>query len=96
VRFVGMSGTLPHLRDHIAMGVFDVFQIPYSAMEREHEAAIAAASAAGSGLMPPSSDKSPAKKPLSQTRCSGVNGALSGMSVGIGGGAVWVIRRPAV
>jgi aryl-alcohol dehydrogenase-like predicted oxidoreductase len=30
VRFVGMSGTLPHLRDHIAMGVFDVFQIPYS------------------------------------------------------------------
>jgi len=35
VRFVGMSGTLPHLMDHIAMGVFDVFQIPYSAVERE-------------------------------------------------------------
>src|SRR5882724_6360868 len=43
VRFVGMSGTLPHLMDHIAMGVFDVFQIPYSAVEREHEAAISAA-----------------------------------------------------
>jgi aryl-alcohol dehydrogenase-like predicted oxidoreductase len=28
VRFIGMSGTLPHLRDHIAMGVFDVFQSP--------------------------------------------------------------------
>ena len=28
VRFIGMSGTLPHLKDHIAMGVFDVFQIP--------------------------------------------------------------------
>jgi aryl-alcohol dehydrogenase-like predicted oxidoreductase len=26
VRFIGMSGTLPHLRDHIAMGVFDVFK----------------------------------------------------------------------
>ena len=46
-----MSGTLPHLRDHIAMGVFDVFQIPYSAMEREHEAAIAAASEAGAGIV---------------------------------------------
>jgi aryl-alcohol dehydrogenase-like predicted oxidoreductase len=47
VRFIGMSGTLPHLRDHIAMGVFDVFQIPYSAMEREHEAAIATPPQAG-------------------------------------------------
>src|SRR5271170_6891770 len=51
VRFIGMSGTLPHLRDHIAMGVFDVFQVPYSAMEREHEAIIAAASAAGAGIV---------------------------------------------
>jgi aryl-alcohol dehydrogenase-like predicted oxidoreductase len=51
VRFIGMSGTLPHLRDHIAMGVFDVFQIPYSAMEREHEAAISAAALAGSGII---------------------------------------------
>jgi aryl-alcohol dehydrogenase-like predicted oxidoreductase len=51
VRFIGMSGTLPHLKDHIAMGVFDVFQIPYSAMEREHEAMISAASAAGSGII---------------------------------------------
>ena len=46
VRFIGMSGTLPHLKDHIAMGVFDVFQVPYSAMEREHEAIIAAAAEA--------------------------------------------------
>jgi aryl-alcohol dehydrogenase-like predicted oxidoreductase len=51
VRFIGMSGTLPHLKDHIAMGVFDVFQIPYSAMEREHEAIIAAASQAGAGIV---------------------------------------------
>jgi aryl-alcohol dehydrogenase-like predicted oxidoreductase len=51
VRFIGMSGTLPHLRDHIAMGVFDVFQIPYSAVEREHEAIIAAAPDAGAGIV---------------------------------------------
>jgi aryl-alcohol dehydrogenase-like predicted oxidoreductase len=51
VRYIGMSGTLPHLRDHIGMGVFDVFQIPYSAVEREHETAIAAASAAGAGIV---------------------------------------------
>ena len=51
VRFIGMSGTFPHLQDHIAMGVFDVFQIPYSAVEREHEAAITAASTAGAGIV---------------------------------------------
>jgi aryl-alcohol dehydrogenase-like predicted oxidoreductase len=51
VRFIGMSGTLPHLREYIAMGVFDVFQIPYSAMEREHEVAIATASEAGAGIV---------------------------------------------
>src|SRR5499427_8939293 len=51
VRFIGMSGTLPHIVDHIAMGVFDVFQIPYSAVEREHEAIIAAASKAGAGIV---------------------------------------------
>ena len=47
VRFIGMSGTLPHLKDHVAMGVFDVFQIPYSAMEREHEAIITTAAESG-------------------------------------------------
>ena len=51
VRFIGMSGTFPHVKDHIAMGVFDVFQIPYSAVEREHEAAISAASRAGAGIV---------------------------------------------
>src|SRR5713226_9642243 len=51
VRFIGMSGTLPHLMDHIAMGVFDVFQIPYSAVEREHEAVIAAAAREGAGIV---------------------------------------------
>jgi aryl-alcohol dehydrogenase-like predicted oxidoreductase len=51
VRFIGMSGTLPHLMDHIAMGDFDVFQIPYSAVEREHEEAIGAAARSGAGIV---------------------------------------------
>ena len=49
--FIGMSGILPHLPDHIAMGVFDVFQIPYSAVQREHEDLIFAAAAAGAGTL---------------------------------------------
>ncbi len=51
IRFIGMSGTLPNLTDHIEMGVFDAFQIPYSALEREHEAAIGDAAAAGAGTI---------------------------------------------
>jgi aryl-alcohol dehydrogenase-like predicted oxidoreductase len=51
VRFIGMSGVLPNLTDHIAMGVFDAFQIPYSALEREHEASIHDAATAGSGTI---------------------------------------------
>jgi aryl-alcohol dehydrogenase-like predicted oxidoreductase len=51
VRFTGMSGILPNLPDHLAMGVFDVFQIPYSALQREHEELISAAAAAGAGTL---------------------------------------------
>jgi aryl-alcohol dehydrogenase-like predicted oxidoreductase len=51
VRYLGMSATLPNLPEHIAMGVFDVFQIPYSAMEREHETIITAAAQAGAGVV---------------------------------------------
>jgi aryl-alcohol dehydrogenase-like predicted oxidoreductase len=51
IRFLGMSGTLPNLTDHIAMGVFDAFQIPYSAVEREHEDAISTAAKAGAGTI---------------------------------------------
>src|SRR5262245_51318592 len=50
-RFIGMSGTLPNLVEHVAMGVFDVFQIPYSAVEREHEAIIGAAAQSGAGIV---------------------------------------------
>jgi len=51
VRFIGMSGILPNLPGHLAMGVFDVFQIPYSALQREHEELISAAAAAGAGTL---------------------------------------------
>jgi aryl-alcohol dehydrogenase-like predicted oxidoreductase len=51
IRFLGMSGTIPNLADHIRMGVFDVFQIPYSAVEREHEQLISDAAAAGAGTV---------------------------------------------
>ncbi|MFY9934432.1 MAG: aldo/keto reductase [Streptosporangiaceae bacterium] len=49
VRFIGMSGILPHLPDQIAMGVFDVFQIPYSAVQRDHEDLITEAADGGAG-----------------------------------------------
>jgi aryl-alcohol dehydrogenase-like predicted oxidoreductase len=51
IRFIGMSGVLPHLRDHLDMGVFDVFQIPYSALQREHEDIVTAAAAQGAGTL---------------------------------------------
>jgi aryl-alcohol dehydrogenase-like predicted oxidoreductase len=51
VRFVGMSGTLPNLPEQIQMGVFDVFQIPYSAVQSEHDALISQAAAAGAGTV---------------------------------------------
>jgi len=51
VRFLGMSGTIPNLADHIDMGVFEVFQIPYSALQREHEELITAAVETGAGTL---------------------------------------------
>lgn len=51
VRFVGVSGTLPNLIEQIEMGVFDAFQIPYSALQREHEDAIAMALEHGAGTI---------------------------------------------
>jgi len=51
IRFLGISGTLPNLPAQIAMGVFDAFQIPYSAVEREHEEAITQAAQAGGGTI---------------------------------------------
>ena len=51
IRFLGCSSILPNITDHITMGVFDVLQIPYSALQPEHEAAIAAAAKTGAGIV---------------------------------------------
>ncbi len=51
VRLIGVSGTLPNLDEQVQMGLFDAFQIPYSALQREHESVIERVSAAGAGII---------------------------------------------
>jgi aryl-alcohol dehydrogenase-like predicted oxidoreductase len=51
IRFIGMSSTLPNIAEHVAMGVFDVFQIPYSAVDRQHETVVTRAGQAGAGIV---------------------------------------------
>ena len=51
VRWIGVSTTLPHLPTFLEWGVFDVFQVPYSALEREHEEWIARSGQAGTGIV---------------------------------------------
>ncbi len=51
VRFIGMSGTMPNLSEQINMGVFDVFQIPYSALDRQHEGLMHQAAESGAGIV---------------------------------------------
>jgi aryl-alcohol dehydrogenase-like predicted oxidoreductase len=75
IRFIGMSGILPNLPDHLGMGVFDVFQIPYSAVQRDHEELIEQAAAGGAGTFirggaargAPAEDKNWRAGPLSQS-----------------------------
>ena len=51
VRWIGVSATLPHLSTFIEWGVFDEFQIPYSALLRDHEDVISRASVVGMGTV---------------------------------------------
>ncbi len=51
IRFLGSSSTLPNITDHLDMEVFDEFQIPYSALQREHEDVITKSSEAGIGTV---------------------------------------------
>ena len=51
VRWIGISSTNPHLETYIGWGVFDSFQIPYSALERQHEDLIQAAADSGAGVI---------------------------------------------
>jgi len=50
-RFIGVSTTLPHLPAYLKWNVFDTFQIPYSALERDHEDWITTVGEAGSGVI---------------------------------------------
>ncbi len=51
VRAIGVSTGLPDVANLIKMRVFDAFQMPYSALEREHEAVITQAAKAGAGAI---------------------------------------------
>jgi aryl-alcohol dehydrogenase-like predicted oxidoreductase len=51
IRFIGMSGILPELPEHLAMRAFDAFQIPYSAVQRDHEDLITQAAEDGAGTL---------------------------------------------
>ena len=51
VRWIGVSTTLPDLPTYLRWDVFDVFQIPYSALEREHEGWITRSAEAGIGIL---------------------------------------------
>ena len=51
IRFVSISTTLPHLPTYLKWGVFDTFQIPYSALERVHEDWISLVARAGIGTI---------------------------------------------
>ena len=50
-RFIGVSSTAPHLLRFAHLGVFDTFQVPYSALERRHEKMIREAADAGAGII---------------------------------------------
>jgi aryl-alcohol dehydrogenase-like predicted oxidoreductase len=51
VKWIGASTVLPHLPTLLDWGVFDVMQIPYSALQREHEDWITKAAQAGVGII---------------------------------------------
>lgn len=91
VRLIGMSGVLPSVLDHIDMGVFHTFQMPYSVLERQHEDAIAKAAAAGAGVLirggagrgaPSGEDRAVKKSPklVAAWQGSDVSDLLDGMS----------------
>ncbi len=51
VRHIGISTTLPHLPAFLDMGLFETMQIPYSALERQHEDWITKAAESGVGTI---------------------------------------------
>jgi aryl-alcohol dehydrogenase-like predicted oxidoreductase len=98
IRFIGMSGILPQLPGHLAMNVFEAFQIPYSAVQRDHENLITEAAEAGAGTLirggaargGASEEKNWAVGPLTQQpglgqqnwEASGIEELLAGAGIG--------------
>ena len=50
-RFIGVSSMAPDLMIFARMGVFDTFQVPYSALARKHEDMILEAAELGAGII---------------------------------------------
>jgi aryl-alcohol dehydrogenase-like predicted oxidoreductase len=98
IRFIGMSGILPDLPDQIALDVFDAFQIPYSAVQRDHENLITEAADKGAGTLirggaargAASEEKNWSNAPLSQQagvgqrnwETSGIEGLIADAGLG--------------
>jgi len=51
VRFISISSTVPHIQTFIEWGKFDTYQIPYSALQREHEKIISDTAESGAGVI---------------------------------------------
>ena len=51
IRHIGVSGVLPNNETFVKWGVFESFQIPYSALERKEENLITAAADSGAGIL---------------------------------------------
>jgi aryl-alcohol dehydrogenase-like predicted oxidoreductase len=51
VRVLGISSQLPQLTEQLEMGAFDVFQLPYSALQRQHEDFMSQAAKSGAGIV---------------------------------------------
>ncbi|SEQ70162.1 aldo/keto reductase [Arthrobacter sp. OV608] len=51
VRAIGISSTFPELLEHIDLGVFETFQVPYSALDRSLEQRLPLINATGAGVI---------------------------------------------
>jgi len=50
-RFIGVSTPLPDVEEFLEMGVFDTFQLPYSALEPEYEEVLRRVAQRGAGII---------------------------------------------
>ena len=50
-RFIGVSTTAPYVEEFLEMGVFDTFQLPYSALEPESEGVLSRVAQRGAGTI---------------------------------------------